>query len=100
MILLISFLNLIRDGIITDADGTLPAVSSISDTSIINAYNKYVSFLVDQFHPYYLVIGMEVNEFRIKKPDQWAGYLSLTGAVSATLKQKYPELKISASVTL
>ncbi|HEU0064824.1 MAG TPA: glycosyl hydrolase 53 family protein [Flavisolibacter sp.] len=100
LMLSVSLLNIMRDGLLADIDGSLPAVTSINDTSILNAYNKYVSYLVDQFHPDFLVIGMEVNEFRIKKPNQWADYLSLTGSVTATLKQKYPGLKISASVTL
>ncbi|MFL5788759.1 MAG: glycosyl hydrolase 53 family protein [Flavisolibacter sp.] len=99
-LLSISLLNVMRDGLLPDIDGTLPVYTSISDSIISNAYIKFVKYLVDQFHPDYLVIAMEVNEFRIKKADQWNAYLSLTGAVTTKLKTDYPTLKISSSITL
>jgi len=100
LLLSISLLNIPRDGLLPDIDGTIPAYTSISDSVIANAYIKYVRFLTDEFHPDYLVIGMEVNEFRIKKPDQWNAYLQLTGTVASQLKQVYPTLKLSSSITL
>lgn len=99
-LLSVSLLNLDRDDLATDFDGTIPGYDSFDDEVIRNAYFKHINFLVGEINPEYLVIAMEVNELRLKSPEKWEGYKNLIADVKPRIKALYPELKISESVTL
>ncbi|MEL6557023.1 MAG: glycosyl hydrolase 53 family protein [Bacteroidota bacterium] len=99
-LLSVSLLNLDRDDLASDFDGTVPNYDSFDDESIRNAYFKHINFLVGEINPEYLVIAMEVNELRLKSPEKWEGYKNLIADVKSRIKALYPELKISESVTL
>ena len=61
---------------------------------------KHINYLVTEFDPDYLVIAIEVNELRLRSPDKWNSYKSLIIDVKSRIKQSYPELKISESISL
>ena len=63
------------------------------------AYLRYAVEAVEHFDPDYLVIGIEVNELRYKRPDLWADYLELHVDTYNGLKALYPGLSISVSLT-
>lgn len=96
----VSLLNIERTGLLADQDGSIPAYPILNDPAIANAYSKYLKYLVDRFHPDYLVIGMEVNVFRIKQQNKWPEYKALVQNVKAALRSDYPTLSIAESVTL
>lgn len=96
----VSLLNIERTDLLADQDGTIPAYTTLNDPAIVNAYINYLKYLVDAFQPEYLLLGMEVNVFRIKQQSKWPGYLALIQNVKAALKTDYPSLQISESVTL
>jgi hypothetical protein len=100
LLLSVSLLNIPRDGLLADVDGFIPAYTSMDDPEVASAYMKYLKYLLQAFHPDYLVLAMEVNELRIKRPDLWPGYLSLIETVKRNLKIDYPTLKMAESVTL
>ena len=100
LLLSVSLLNIQRNDLLADADGTLPVYTSMDDPAIVDAYTKYVKYLVGQFQPDYLVLAMEVNEFRIKQESKWPGYKNLIQVVKNRLKVDYPALQIAESVTL
>lgn len=100
LLLSVSILNLGRDDLATDMDGSTPTYTSIDDTDIKNAYYKHINYLVSEFAPDYLVIAIEVNELRTNSPEKWSGYTNLIAEVKTRIKQDYPNLKISESVSL
>jgi hypothetical protein len=100
LLLSVSLFNIERDNLLVDADGYRPAYVSLDDSIVVSAYTQYLKYLVQQFQPDYLVLAMEVNEFKIKKPQQWAAYKSLIHSVKQDLKAVYPQLKMAESVTL
>lgn len=100
LLLSVSLLNIPRTDLLADEDGFVPAYVSMDDTVIVNAYTTYLEYLVNRFHPDYLVLAMEVNELKIKREDKWQGYTSLIQLVKSKLKINYPALKMSESVTL
>ncbi len=100
LMLSVSLLNIERTNLLADQDGSIPPHASLDDPAIANAYVKFLQYLVAQFQPDYLVIGMEVNVFRIKQPGKWAAYKSLVQQVKTVLKADYPDLPVAESVTL
>ncbi|HUR10560.1 MAG TPA: hypothetical protein VM012_04290 [Flavitalea sp.] len=100
LFLSVSLLNIQRTDLLADVDGTIPGYTTMDEPILIDAYVKFVKYLVDQFQPQYLVIAMEANVLRIKQESKWAGYKSMIQTVRTKLKQDYPALKISESVTL
>lgn len=100
LMLSVSLLNIMRDNLLPDEDGTLPAHTFMNDKIITDTYSSFCKYLVNQFNPDYLVVAMEVNELRIRRPDKWAEYKLLAATVKAQLKQEFPSLKMAESVTL
>jgi hypothetical protein len=100
LLLSVSLLNIMRDNLLPDADGTLPAYVYMNDKTIVDSYSSFCKYLVNHFNPDYLVIAMEVNELRIRRPDKWAEYKLLAAAVKSQLKQDFPSLEMAESVTL
>ena len=100
LLLSVSLLNIERDDLLADKDGSVPSYISLNDPVISNAYVKYLKYLIDQFQPDYLVVAMEVNVLKLKKPDKWNEYKALAQSVKTILKNDYPTLRMSESITL
>lgn len=100
LLLSTSFLNIARDNLIADLDGTIPAHTSFNDPVIREAYLEHLVYLIERFNPDYLVFGMEVNELLVKAPAKWSEYQALANFIRQALKQQFPSLLIAESVTL
>ncbi|MDH7445916.1 glycosyl hydrolase 53 family protein [Aquimarina sp. 2201CG14-23] len=100
LLLSVSLLNSNRDELAQDFDGTIPSYTDLNDPAIENAYFKHINYLVDRFAPDYLVISIEVNELRIRAENKWNSYTSLMQNVTSRIKEIYPNLSISESISL
>lgn len=100
LLLSVSLLNSNRDQLAEDFDGTVPNYTNLNDIDIVEAYTKHIDYLVNQFDPDYLVIAIEVNELRIRAENKWEDYKSLIHDVKTNIKESYPNLPISESITL
>ena len=100
LLLSVSLLNSDRSELAEDFDGTIPTYTNLNDIEIEDAYFKHIKYLINAFNPNYLVIAMEVNELRIKNPNKWESYTLLISNVKSRIKQLYPNLKISESISL
>ncbi len=96
----ISLLNSSRSDLATDYDGTVPSYASLNDPSIEDGYYKHVDYVVERLQPQYLVIAIEANELKLHSETKWEEYKVLITEVIGRIKQKYPLLKISESMTL
>ncbi|MGL1887476.1 MAG: glycosyl hydrolase 53 family protein [Reichenbachiella sp.] len=100
LLLSVSLLNSNRDELASDFDSTIPAYTNLDDTDIKNAYFQHINYLVSEFAPDYLVIAIEVNELRLRSPRKWDSYKNLIFDVKSRIKELYPNLKISESISL
>ena len=100
LLLSVSLLNAERSELAEDFDGTIPTYANLNDIKIENAYFKHIQYLVNQFSPNYLVIAIEVNELRLRTESKWGAYKLLIKNVKSRIKQLYPTLKISESISL
>ena len=100
LLLSVSLFNLNRDDLAEDIDGTVPSYTQLNDSSIEDAYFKHVQYLINQFFPDYLVIAIEVNELRLRAEGKWDAYQLLIQNVTSRIKDLYPNLPISESVSL
>ncbi len=96
----ISLLNLKRDDLAPDFDGNTPQYTYINDKAIEDAYVKHVSYIIDRLQPDFLVTGIEVNELKVQSETKWIEYKALMQEVNQRIRQNYPNLMISESVTL
>jgi len=99
-LLSVSLLNSNRSDLAEDFDGKVPNYVNLNDSAIENAYFKHIQYLIDAFNPDYLVIAIEVNELKLRSPNKWEGYKLLIQNVKSRIKQIYPNLKISESISL
>lgn len=100
LLLSVGLLNSSRDELVSDFDGAIPAYTNLDDTEIKDAYYKHINYLVTEFEPDYLVIAIEVNELSLRSPEKWDSYKNLILDVKSRIKQSYPDLKISESISL
>ncbi|WP_046759205.1 glycosyl hydrolase 53 family protein [Kordia jejudonensis] len=100
LLLSVSMLNLNRNDLATDFDGSIPSYTQLNDAAIEDAYFKHIHYLVDRFSPNYLVIAIEVNELRLRAENKWESYKMLIQNVTTRIKEVYPNLKISESISL
>ena len=100
LLLSVSLLNTARNDLAFDYDGTRPEYSHINDKKIEDAYYKHVMYLLEKFSPDYLVIVIEANLLWATAPDKWEDYKKLAANVTARVRQSYPFLPISESVSL
>ncbi len=100
MLLSVSILNLSRNDLADDFDGETPEYTFINDPEIIDAYYKHIDYLVSELDPKYLVIAIEANELLIHSPEKWEQYQVLIAQVTTDIASKYPDLRISESMTL
>ncbi|MEW7276968.1 glycosyl hydrolase 53 family protein [Aquimarina sp. 2201CG1-2-11] len=100
LLLSVGLLNLDRDELTTDYNDIVPSYTGLNDVHIEDAYFKHVKYLVDQLKPDFLVIAIEVNELRLKEEGKWQEYTLLIKNVKLRIKQLYPNLKVSESISL
>ena len=100
LLLSVSLLNIDRDDLLEDYDGTVPAYANMYDQTIEDAYIKHLDYLSTQFNPDYLIFAMEVNELIINSPEKWTLYKILAQNLRVRIKNQYPNLRISESITL
>ena len=96
----VSLLNTSRNELAPDFDGSVPEYSALNDVEIADAYFKHLRYIVTQLNPDYLIIAIEVNELLINAPDKWEDFKLLMANVKARIRQEYPALQISESITL
>ncbi len=96
----VSLLNSSRNELAFDFDGTVPEYTALNDAEIENAYVKHLEYITNQLDPDYLILAIEVNELLLHAPEKWAGYKLLMANVRDRIKQQFPSLSISESVTL
>ncbi len=100
LLLSVSILNTSRDDLAADFDGNTPHYAHINNRNIENAYVKHLEYLIQQFQPDYLVLGLEINDFWINAHAKWANFKALMLNIQFRIKQTYPDLMVSQSVTL
>ncbi len=100
LLLSVSLLNIDRDDLLEDYNGSIPGYSSLDDVTIEDAYFKHLDYLVTKLNPDYLVMAMEVNDLKKNSEIKWREYKLLMGNLRGRLKDKYPGLPLSESVTL
>lgn len=100
LVLSISPLNTSRDDLIEDWNNTPISYTTLSDQIIEDAYFKHVIYLVGKFSPDYLVVSMEGNDLLKNSSAKWAEFKILMSKVRSRLKQEFPDLPISESITL
>lgn len=100
LLLSVSLLNTDRNDLIEDWEEIPLSFSSWSDQHIEDAYIAHLSYLIDRFQPDYLVLAMEVNDLLIASPSRWFEYKLLMSNVRSSIKQQYPNIRLSESITL
>lgn len=96
----VSLLNNARDELASDFDGTVPSYDALDDIHIENAFFKHLKYITEQLNPEYLIIALEVNELLKNSPDKWDSYKSLITKVRLRIKEEFPGLEVSESITL
>jgi arabinogalactan endo-1,4-beta-galactosidase len=71
-----------------------------NDPQLVRAYANYCRRTVEFFQPDFLVTGIESNELLYNKPKEWNAYLELSRHVQRELRERFPRLPLSESVTL
>ncbi len=100
LLLSVSLLNNERDDLLEDYDGSLPNYTFLNDIIIENAYYKYLEYLISKFNPDYLVTAMEINELKLHSETKWSEYKLLMNHIRTRLRNAYPNLQFTESVTL
>lgn len=100
LLLSVSLLNTDRTDLLDDYDGSVPSYTQLNDQLIEDAYVSHVRYLIDRFNPDYLVLAMEVNDLYLSSEDKWNEYKQLMSAVRSRIKQDYPTILLSESITL
>lgn len=100
LVLSVGLLNINRDDLQEDFDGSIPSYEQLNDAVIVDAYTQHVGYLVNLFSPNYLVIAIEVNELQLRNPALWEGYTLLINEVILRTRATFPGLPISVSISL
>lgn len=100
LVLAVSALNSGRDDLKEKWDGSILDYDSINDPMIEDAYFEHVKYLIERLDPDYLIASIESNDFLVNSPNQWSAFKSMMQNVRFRLKQEFPELPISESITL
>lgn len=96
----VSLLNTSRNDLASDLDGTTPSYSKLNDAHIEDAYFKHLKYITNQLNPDFLILAIEVNELLKNAPDKWDAYKLLMSNIKSRIKQEFPALTISESITL
>ena len=100
LLLSVSLLNISRNELMVDFDGNFPEYENLNDQHIEDAYFNHLSYLIDALDPNYLVLAIEANQLLIHSELKWGEYKLLMANIRLRIKQTYPDLPISESMTL
>ena len=96
----VSLLNNSRDELASDYDGSIPNYTELNDSHIEEAYFKHLKYITELLNPDYLILAIEVNELLKNAPEKWDSYKLLMANIRTRIKQEFPSLVISESITL
>lgn len=96
----VSLLNIPRNELAFDIDGTVPHYGAMDDKHIEDAYVNHLHYIIDQLEPDYLIAAIEVNELLLHSTEKWGAYKTLMSNVRSRVKAAFPDLPISESITL
>lgn len=100
LLLSVSLLNIMRDGLMEDLDGQVPAHTALDDPHLEDAYFLHLAYLVEAFDPDYLVLAIECNQLYYRAPEKWPAYKNLMAQIRSRVGDAYPDLPLSESFTL
>lgn len=100
LLLSVSLLNTGRDNLIEGFDGKVPEHNAINDEIIQSAYLKHLKYVIDKMAPDYLILAMEGNDLYLKDVNKWLEYKLLMEEIRAEIRNTYPSIQISESITL
>jgi len=100
LVLSVSVLNSGRDDLKESWDGVPLPYDSINNPMIEDAYFQHVKYLVERLDPDYLIASIESNDFLVNSPEKWDAFKALMANVRFRLKEEFPELPLSESITL
>lgn len=64
------------------------------------AYVSYVRRIIDELHPEYMNIGIEMSELALRWPDEWAAFDSLFRYTVDEVRKSHPEVKLGLEVVI
>jgi hypothetical protein len=107
LLLSLTPLNMGRNGLAEcSGEGSRPPLpaelkgKAFGDRQLTAAYANYCRRMVEFFRPDYLLTGIESNELLNNQPDQWIGYVAMSRSAQRRLREAFPGLPVSESVTL
>jgi hypothetical protein len=65
-----------------------------ANVDLRNAFVAYAGYVVRNYHPKYLVLGVEINMLRNRNPDQFQQFVSLYNETYDSIKASHPDVKI------
>lgn len=98
--------NMERNGLLAhyQAPGTAPNTGwtrrRFHEPTVIQAYTHHVVWMIRFFQPDYLITAIESNEYLKNAPDQWPHYVTFSERVRKRVKQLFPRLPLSESISL
>jgi len=96
----VSLFNNLRTDLAEDYNGSTPAYDSLNQPNLIDAYFKHLDYIITELQPDQMVLALEVNEILRNNPGVWPEYLKMINEIRPLIKNKYPNLPLSESVTL
>ncbi len=103
LLLALTPLNEDRSGVVADVNGALPKALRhvpMDDPAFIRAYTNYCIWMIDRFHPDYVLSAIESNDLLKENPGAWPAFDRFSRAVMARLKQRYPDIQFGESLSL
>jgi hypothetical protein len=105
--LALSPLNGMRNGL-ADYWGTAPNQAlpspwdarALDDPDVITAYTRFAADLIQRFNPDYFNLGIEVSELALNDIAAYEDLVDFTAAVSNSLRARFPNVRLMASVAL
>ena len=105
--LALSPLNGMRDGL-ADYWGSAPNqplpspwdARALNDPDVITAYTSFAADLIQRFNPDYFNLGIEVSELALNDIAAYEHLVDFTAAVSSSLRARFPNVQLMASVAL
>lgn len=79
---------------IADLPAQFDPQEGFRNPSVRQAFIAYTAYVVKNYHPDYLVLGVEVNMLRDRSPDQYEAFLSLYKEAFAVAREANPATKI------
>jgi hypothetical protein len=75
-------------------------VGTLNDPQVVRAYEQELFALCSLAAPQYVMVGIEVDIFHDKHPQEWNAYVTMFKEISDTLTRRYPGIHVTAYFTL